>query len=258
MKQAKGIVSVMATEKMKFSQNIYSYFIYSMMAGACCALGMALAYSVGGQFYFSEGLYGAYTLVMGIAFVLSFTLIIFCGAELFTGNMVVMTVGVCEKTVFSREAVRLLAFCYLGNVLGAILFGAIFGWTGLLSGYTGDLLVRSCTMKMALPFAPAFFRGILCNMLICMGIWAVAKLKSEVAKMLILIWVVVGFVASGYEHSIANTALFTMAFIAPQTTTEISLYGAISNLIPVTLGNMVGGSLFVGLVYWYSEKGMRS
>ena len=79
-------------------------------------------------------------------------------------------------------------------------------------------------------------------------------MKSEVAQMLMLVWVVVGFVTTGYEHSIANTALFTMAFLAPQTTGAISLSGAISNLVPVTIGNMIGGSLFVGVVYWYSGR----
>ena len=248
------LTSASARKKVAFCGEFSQYFVYSGMAGACCALGMALAYSIGAGFYFNEATSGAYTLIMGIAFALSFTLIVFSGAELFTGNMMVMTIGVMEKSIKLRQAAKLLLLCYLGNVVGAIFFGWLFASSGLLAGKTGQLLVASCAAKMALPFEQAMVRGILCNMLICMGTWATTKMKSEVAQMLMLVWVVVGFVTTGYEHSIANTALFTMAFLAPQTTGAISLSGAISNLVPVTIGNMIGGSLFVGVVYWYSGR----
>lgn len=249
-----GIVAANAKQKAAFSQNISQYFIYSSMAGACCALGMALAYSTGAGFYFTEALSGAYTLIMGIAFALSFTLIVFCGAELFTGNVMVMTVGLLTKAVPWRQFLRLLSICYIANLAGAIFFGWLIAASGILAGKTGQLLVASCAGKMALPFGQAMIRGLLCNMLICMGTWATAKLQSETAKMIVLVWVVLGFVATGYEHSIANTALFTMAALAPQTTPAISLTGAVSNLLPVTVGNILGGSIFVGLLYWYSGR----
>lgn len=253
-----SLVAASATKKVAYSKNIPQYFIYSAMAGACCALGMALAYSVGSSFYFNSPTAGMSSLIMGITFALSFTLIVFSGAELFTGNMMTMTIGALTRSITLKQALTLLIFCYFANICGAIVFGWLFGATGLLDGKVGQFLVASCEKKMALPFNQALTRGILCNMLICMGTWATIKLKSETAQMIVLVWVVLGFVATGYEHSIANTALFTMAFLAPQTTSGISLAGAFSNLLPVTLGNIIGGSLFVGFVYWYSGRSLKS
>ena len=253
-----SLVAASATKKVAYSKNIPQYFIYSAMAGACCALGMALAYSVGSAFYFNSATTGMYSLIMGITFALSFTLIVFSGAELFTGNMMTMTIGTLTRSITIKQALTLSVFCYFANICGAIFFGWLFGATGLLEGKVGQFLVTSCEKKMALPFSQALTRGILCNMLICMGTWATIKLKSETAQMIVLVWVVLGFVATGYEHSIANTALFTMSFLAPQTTSSISLAGAFSNLLPVTLGNIIGGSLFVGFVYWYSGRSPKS
>lgn len=253
-----SLVAASATKKVAYSKNIPQYFIYSAMAGACCALGMALAYSVGSSFYFNSATTGMYSLIMGITFALSFTLIVFSGAELFTGNMMTMTIGTLTRSITIKQALTLSVFCYFANICGAIFFGWLFGATGLLEGKVGQFLVTSCEKKMALPFSQALTRGILCNMLICMGTWATIKLKSEAAQMIVLVWVVLGFVATGYEHSIANTALFTMSFLAPQTTSSISLAGAFSNLLPVTLGNIIGGSLFVGFVYWYSGRSLKS
>ncbi len=253
-----SLVAASATKKVAYSKNILQYFIYSAMAGACCALGMALAYSVGSAFYFNSATTGMYSLIMGITFALSFTLIVFSGAELFTGNMMTMTIGTLTRSITIKQALTLSVFCYFANICGAIFFGWLFGATGLLEGKVGQFLVTSCEKKMALPFSQALTRGILCNMLICMGTWATIKLKSEAAQMIVLVWVVLGFVATGYEHSIANTALFTMSFLAPQTTSSISLAGAFSNLLPVTLGNIIGGSLFVGFVYWYSGRSLKS
>lgn len=252
--RALDFIAASAKQKVVFCKSVSQYFVYAAMAGACCALGMALAYSIGAGFYFTEAISGTYTLIMGITFALSFTLIVFCGAELFTGNVMVMTVGCLTTAVKWRQAGTLLTVCYLANLAGAVFFGWIYASTGLLAGKTGQLLVASCAVKMALPFGQAVMRGLLCNMLICMGTWATARLKSEVAKMLVLVWVVLGFVTSGYEHSIANTALFTMALLAPQSTPAVSLSGAFANLVPVTIGNIIGGSLFVGLVYWYSGR----
>ena len=253
-----SLVAASATKKVAYSKNIPQYFIYSAMAGACCALGMALAYSVGSAFYFNSATTGMYSLIMGITFALSFTLIVFSGAELFTGNMMTMTIGTLTRSITIKQALTLSVFCYFANICGAIFFGWLFGATGLLEGKVGQFLVTSCEKKMSLPFSQALTRGILCNMLICMGTWATIKLKSEAAQMIVLVWVVLGFVATGYEHSIANTALFTMSFLAPQTTSSISLAGAFSNLLPVTLGNIIGGSLFVGFVYWYSGRSLKS
>jgi nitrite transporter NirC len=129
---------------------------------------------------------------------------------------------------------------------------SVFAMTGLLDGHTGELLVSSTVGKMSIPFSEAFFRGIMCNILVCLGYWAMSKVKSEVAKLIIIIWVVAGFVTPGYEHSIANAGIFTMAFSAPMADSGLVMSGILSNLIPVTLGNLAGGAVFVAVPYWIS------
>lgn len=227
------------------------YFVYAMMAGFFCAIGMAFAYSCSGPLYASTYFQSIYKIVLGIAFALSFTLIVFAGAELFTGNVFVMTVGALTKKIKVFDYIKLLIFCYIANFTGAFLMAWIFSSTGLMRGSVGDLIVSASKAKMELPFIEAMFRGIMCNILVCMATWATSKMKSESAKLIVLLWCVAGFVTSGYEHSIANMALFVMAMFAPQTSSYITWNGFFKNLIPVTIGNYIGGALFVATVYWF-------
>lgn len=225
------------------------------MAGGFCTLGMALAYSLGAEFSASVALRGASKLIVASAFTFALAMIVFAGAELFTGNVFVMTVStLCGRTK-PAPACSLLAFCYLANIFGAAVFGTLIWATGLLDGPMGEFLVNAAAVKMSIPFWQAFFRGVLCNTLICLGVWSASKAKSETAKLIMIFWAVLGFVGSGYEHSIANSGLFTMALLAPQSAQGVSLLGAVNNLVPVTLGNLAGGALLVGWVYWFSGRG---
>lgn len=227
------------------------YFVYAMLAGCFCAIGMAFAYSCSGPLYDSSYFQSTYKIILGIAFALSFTLIVFAGAELFTGNVFVMTVGALTKKIKVIDYVKLLVFCYIADFTGAFLMAWIFSSTGLMRGSVGDLIVSASKAKMELPFTEAMFRGIMCNILVCMAIWATSKMKSESAKLIVLLWCVAGFVTSGYEHSIANMALFVMAMFAPQASASITWAGFFNNLIPVTIGNYMGGALFVAAPYWF-------
>lgn len=248
-------VAEAAARKVRFWKYRGKFVVYSMIAGAFCSIGMAFAYTVGAEFYFTPSLREFYKLGIGIAFALSFTLITFAGCELFTSNVFVMTMGLLCRSVRGRDAAGLLMLCYFSNLAGAALMASIFAMTGLLQGPLGELVVSSTVGKMGIPFTQALFRGIMCNILVCLGYWAMAKTKSDVAKLIIIIWVVAGFVTPGYEHSIANAGIFTMAFSAPAATPELSVSGIWSNLIPVTLGNLVGGAFFVGVPYWISGRG---
>ena len=165
-----------------------------------------------------------------------------------------MTIGSLSRSVKVRDAFGLLLLCYISNLCGAAFMAWVFGMTGLLEGPVGELLVSSTAAKMNIPFTHALFRGIMCNVLVCLGYWAMSKAQSEAAKLIIIVWVVAGFVTPGYEHSIANAGIFTMAFMAPSVTPEITLSGIGTNLVPVTLGNLVGGAFLVGLPYWASGK----
>ena len=251
--EALSAVTLAALKKSEFFRTPARYFIYSAMAGCFCTIGMALACSVAGGFYSSDALRGAHSFMLGAMFTLSFTMIIFAGAELFTGNVLSMTIGFLQGKLRLSLCVKFLAVCYLANVLGAAFMGLIVYSAGTLQGQTGDYLLRLVEGKASLSLSQGFFKGILCNTLVCLGMWCVFKVKSESAKLIILFWAVLGFVAPGYEHSIANAGLFTMA-IAANSLSIINLQGILLNMLTVTLGNLAGGSLFVGLVYWYSGR----
>lgn len=96
-------------------------------------------------------------------------------------------------------------------------------------------------------------RGILCNTLVCLAVWCSMKLKEEVAKLVMIFWCLFAFITSGFEHSVANMTLLSVSLFIPHPET-VSWAGLAANLIPVTLGNMVVGILFVGIAYWYIEK----
>jgi nitrite transporter NirC len=260
MEQA-GVVEVSEIAKKKminFNNEPMRFFIYSMMAGVFCGFGMILAYSAGGALANHESTVGFAKIVFGISFALSFTLIVYAGSELFTGNVGVMTIGVLNRLVTLKDGIKLACFVYLGNFLGATLIALLIGAGGLLDNpEIANYIVSSAATKMQLPIMHSFARGILCNMMVVLATWCCAKLRSEPAKMMILVWCVYGFCTSGFEHSIANMALFVMSMITPFTTPEISLAGTISNIIPVTLGNIVGGGA-IGAVYYYLGSGSGS
>ncbi len=252
-------VSEIAKKKMiNFKNEPLRFFMYSMMAGVFCGLGMILAYSAGGSLANNESTVGFAKIIFGISFALSFTLIVYAGSELFTGNVGVMTIGILNRSVTVKDGIKLACFVYFGNFLGATIIALLIGAGGLLENpEIANYIVSSSATKMQLPIMHSFVRGILCNMMVVLATWCCAKLKSEPAKMMILVWCVYGFCTSGFEHSIANMALFVMSSISPFATPEISIAGYLSNIIPVTLGNIVGGGA-IGAVYYYLGSGSAS
>ena len=242
-----------ALKKYGFFKYRARYFIYAAMAGCFCSMGMALASSVAAGFYSSEALRGAYKFMLGATFTLSFTMITFAGAELFTGNVLVMTMAVLEKRLRLSQGLGLLAFCYIANIFGAVFMGLIISQTGVMAGQTGDMIVSLAEGKASLSLAHGFFRGIMCNTMVCLGTWCVLKLKSETAKLIILFWAVLGFVALGYEHSIANAGIFTMAALV-ESLPYVDFQGILLNMLSVTVGNITGGSVFVAFVYWFAKQ----
>jgi nitrite transporter NirC len=207
---------------------------------------------VAAGFYASEALQGAYKLMMGVTFTFALTMIIFAGGELFTGNVMIMSMGFLQKKIKLSQGLRLLLYCYLANVIGAAFMGVIIAQTGIFTEQTGEMLLSITEGKTSLTFSQGFFRGIMCNTLICLGTWCVLKLKSETAKLIVIFWAVLAFVVPGYEHSIANAGIFTMAVLTD--TAAINFPGLFTNMLSSSLGNIVGGSIFVGLAYWYSGR----
>lgn len=231
------------------NSNPIGYFISSMLAGGYVGLAIMLIYTVGGLLSGSS----ATKIVMGISFGISLSLVIMAGSELFTGNTFVMSMGIFKKTVTVKDAIRVWVVCYLGNWVGSIIVATLFYFSGLNEGSTGTFVASVSATKMNIPLTPLFLRAILCNILVCLATWSSYRLKSESGKLIMIFWCLYAFITSSYEHSIANMTLLTVGLYAPLEA-AISFGGYLYNIIVVSLGNMVGGILFLSLPYYIISK----
>lgn len=249
-KEEFGAVAKAAAAKVgMLKKNPVGYFILSMLAGVFVGFGVLLAFTIGGLL---EGQPHA-KIVMGLAFGVALSLVVMAGAELFTGNNLVMTAGIGEKTITFGDAVKLWVVCYLGNWVGSILLAVVFTSTGLVTGAVGEFIAAGAETKMGLPVMALFTRGILCNMLVCLAVWCATKCKSESGKLIMIFWCLFAFITTGFEHSIANMTLLTIGLIEPFEK-AVSMGGYFYNILVVSLGNMVGGILFVALPYYIASR----
>lgn len=226
--------------------NPVGFWIGAAMAGAYVGLGIILIFTLGNLLDPSLR-----PLVMGSFFGIALTLVIVAGAELYTGHTMVLAIGVKQGALGVGQAALTLLQSWLGNLLGSILVAWLFwlGGGGKLLPDADSLVHSAALAKTTAPALALFARGVLCNWLVCLAIWM--SLRSEGAGRFIAIWwCLLAFIASGYEHSIANMTLFALSWFG-QHSPEFTLGGIAWNLFWVTLGNTVAGVLFMGLGYWY-------
>lgn len=243
-------VSNAAVSKVNYlKRNPIGFFVLSCLAGMYVGFGILLIFSIGGML---TGL-PYVKIVMGISFGIALSLVVMAGAELFTGNNMVMASGMAAKKVSVMDTCKLWVVCYLGNWAGSIILAVIFKMAGLATGSVGEFMANAAATKMGLPATELFMRGVLCNILVCLAVWCGTKLKSESAKLIMIFWCLFAFITSGFEHSIANMTLLTVSLLAPFDK-AISFSGYFYNLSIVTLGNMVGGIVFVALPYYLAAK----
>ena len=231
------------------NSNPLGYFVSSMLAGGYVGLAIMLIYTIGGLLNGSP----ATKIVMGVSFGISLSLVIMAGSELFTGNTFVMSMGIFKKTVSLKDAMRVWLVCYLGNWAGSIVVASLFYFSGLNEGATGNFVASVSATKMGIPLIPLFLRAILCNILVCLATWSSYRLKSESGKLIMIFWCLYAFITSSYEHSVANMTLLTVGLYQPLQA-AISLSGYFYNIFVVSLGNMVGGILFLSLPYYLISK----
>jgi nitrite transporter NirC len=236
------------------NDSIFKYFLLAFMAGFFVIVGIALSYSTAGIINVDGKLYGK--LAVGLTFSIALGLIYFAGGELFTGNCFVLTVGLLEKTVNIKNTIKLLAVCYLGNLAGSIVSAYIYVKSGAPIGLADKYLLKVAESKTHYPADELFLKAILCNFIVCLAVWLCYRLKEETAKLMMLFWCIFAFATAGFEHSIANMAVFSAALILPHPDT-FTMAGVLHNLGWVTLGNILGGSLFLGLPYWYVSQGKK-
>jgi formate/nitrite transporter len=219
----------------------------SVLAGVFIALGAAA---------FTAALtgttpgFGPARLLAGLMFSLGLVLVVVAGAELFTGNALIVMAWVDGRVGF-RALLRNWVFAYFGNLAGALAVVALMAASGLLSGAVAETARGISEAKAALGPVEAFTRGILCNTLVCLAVWLTFAARSVTDKILGILFPITAFVLLGYEHSIANMYLIPAGWAAGA---PVDVAGFLRNLVPVTLGNLVGGAGGVGLTYWLAYR----
>ena len=228
-------------------ENPLSFWIGSLMAGAYVGLGIILIFTLGNL------IDPAFRpLVMGATFGIALTLVIIAGAELYTGHTMFLTFGIKTGRLNTVQATSILLQSWTGNLIGSITVAYLFylGGGGQILPVDGSLVHKVALAKTTAPALVLFAKGILCNWLVCLAIWMCQRVDGA-AKFIAIWWCLLAFIASGYEHSIANMTLFALSWFGAHTP-EYTLGGIGYNLLWVTLGNTVSGVLFMGLGYWYA------
>ena len=223
------------------------YMILSALAGVYLGFGITLIFSIGGPFA-SEGS-AALKLIMGASFGIALTLVIFAGSELFTGNNMVGVIGGLARRVSWRQVGSMFLWSLVGNLLGSLVIAWLVVQSGSLSSASSTLIQKVAGIKMHLPAWELFLRGVLCNWLVCLAVWTAARTSGDAAKMLLIFWCLFAFIGSGFEHSIANQSLLGLALFLPHDS-MISWDGFLWNQVWVIAGNVLGGGIFVGGLYW--------
>lgn len=222
-----------------------------MLAGLYVGLGIMLIFSIGGILASAESSFTK--IVMGLSFGVALSLVIMAGSELFTGNNFIMMIGSLKKTVTLLDTIKIWIFSFIGNLIGSIIGAYAFYAAGLARGPVGQFILSASATKMSLPIHELVFRGILCNILVCLAIWCSFKMKEETGKLIMVFWCLFAFITTGFEHSVANMTLLSIGLFIPHTA-AVSISGFIYNLSFVTLGNMIGGALVLAIPYYLIAK----
>lgn len=260
---AKDIVHTsIATSERKVQLSLGQMLVLGMLAGVYIGFGAELMTMVTNDLAKYVGT-GLTQFIGGAVFSVGLMLVVLAGAELFTGNCLVIT-GALEGRVTWGQLLYNWIAIWIFNLLGSLLLVYIYYYSGLWKvngALVGARAVSIAAGKVNLSWAEAFFRGIGCNWLVCLAVWMAFASRDYISKIFSIFFPIMAFVASGFEHSIANMYFIPIGILlqnqpavaqvltAPVTNLTWSAF-FINNLIPVTLGNIVGGALFVGAVYW--------
>lgn len=238
--------------EVKSALPVRKLLVYSVLGGAFIALGGLLSLIVaGGMPGIAASNPGIYKFVFGALFPLGLVLVVIGGAELFTSDCAVIPFGILNRVVPVRSLAKVWTIAYLGNFVGALLVAYLFAHqSGILHADPWLSAVQKIgTYKTSSTFTEVFVKGIGANWLVCMAVWLSYGAKDVIGKVVAMWFPVMCFVAFGFEHSIANMFFIPTAMLSGA---HISLYEfLVGNLLPATLGNIVGGALFVALPYWY-------
>jgi formate/nitrite transporter len=231
-------------------------FMLGVLAGAFIALGgvFATLVSTGSDLGF-----GPTRLLAGVAFALGLILVVIAGAELFTGNNLIV-MAAASGQVTPAQLLRNWLIVYAGNLVGAVSVAVMVDlarWWTLDEGAVGAIAVGTAAQKSALGFSVVFWRGVLANALVCLAVWIATGGRSVMDKVIAIVPPIAAFVANAFEHSVANMYFLSLGLLLKDQTTgdvdtgALTTVNAARNLAASTLGNIVGGALLVGIVYWF-------
>ncbi|NMM62320.1 formate/nitrite transporter family protein [Clostridium sp. P21] len=203
----------------------------------------------------------------GAVFPVGLMLVVICGAELFTGNCL-MVVPLVDGKINLKELLKNWVVVYIGNFIGSVLIAFLVFEAGVFainSGKLGGVVIKVASTKGNLSFGTAFASAIMCNFLVCLAVWGASAAKDIISKLVIIWFPIMAFVACGFEHCVANMYFLTAGIFAKSNPVFAKASGiepdkmingshVIQNLIPVTLGNIVGGAVMVGLTYYLAYK----
>jgi formate transporter FocA len=247
----------------KAEMDAVSLFVLAILAGAFIALGAIFATTVATGA--GEMPYGVGKLLTGLVFCLGLILVVVAGAELFTGNNLIVMAW-ASRRISTQALVRNWTIVYAGNFVGSIATSLLMYFTKQYTfngGAVGQTALNIANGKAGLDFVQALALGILCNALVCLAVWLTFSAHSTTDKIMAIIFPITAFVAAGFEHSVANMyfipmGLFIKLFDADFTARAgLNLSNLtwdrfiINNLLPVTIGNIIGGGLMVAAVYWF-------
>ena len=232
-------------------------FMLAIVAGGSIGLG-ALYYTIVASD--AELSFATIRVVGGLAFSLGLALVLVGGAELFTGNNLIVMAWASGK-VSSREMLRNWIIVYFGNLVGSVGLVVLVFFSHHLDmngGRIGLSVLNTAVGKIQPDVVTLFFKGILCNLLVCLAVWLAYAGRSVTDKIVALILPVSAFIAAGFEHCVANMYFLPLAWLLVRTghappdfdASAITIMGIIHNLVPVTLGNIAGGAGLVGAMYW--------
>ena len=221
-------------------------FALGILAGAFIAFGaMFFTVAVTG----SEMGYGPTRLLGGAAFSLGLVLVIVGGAELFTGNSLIVMAW-ANRDITLGALLRNWGIVYAGNLVGAVATAVLVHLSGILTaggGAVGETALGIAAAKLALDPVQAFVRAVLCNVMVCLAVWMCFAAHNVAGRVLVIVFPVTAFVALGFEHSVANMYFIPLAMLHSG---EVDMGAFVANLAVVSAGNVVGGAVLVALVYW--------
>lgn len=251
----------------KVGVKLSNQFILGILAGAFIAFAAEGSNMAAFNLFAKPETYGLGKVLAGTIFGTGLMLVILAGGELFTGNTMILG-GVLDGKITMKDMLKNWVVVYAGNFIGSVLLAYMMVHSGLFNSganVLGGMTIKIASYKVGLPFMPAFYLGVMCNLLVCLAVWMAYGAKDITGKVFAIFFPIWLFVTSGFEHSIANMyyipagilAKVNPSWVAQSQLTTTALANLnwssfiIRNLVPVTLGNIVGGSIFVAGIYWF-------